>query len=116
MIEFCMNIPFDQFQKEGEERRLVSVYMKDIIPEHIFAEKRRGKQSGDMKAKLTENWENIKAECVQLFENNMDNPYVDCDEIVKYIKMTPIKNMNDFDIMRIVYSDISLEYCLAHMN
>lgn len=113
IIEFCRRLPLSQYVKNGEDRRLVRVYLKDIIPAHIMTYNRIGKQSADLRYRLSQNWEKTREEWLQQYEANKEkNKYVDCEKAIEELKQNQtVDGLAPFDLTRHMYTLMLLEYC-----
>jgi asparagine synthase (glutamine-hydrolysing) len=113
IVEFCLNIPIEQFQKAGEERRLISVYMKNIVPPHIISERRIGVQSSDIKYRLQECWPDILEYCAELFRQDQPDSLIDGvkirNDIQRFMK-TAYADIGQQDIVRLIYTALAKEY------
>lgn len=110
MVEFTNGIPYDQFTKNGIFRRLITEYMEGLVPDHIIKASGQGRQSADLKQRICKNAEQIKEEWLQIFENDMNNPMIDCEKAKEKLEKTCIQDMTDFEIVRYIYTAIFLEY------
>ena len=110
MVEFVMSIPPGQFTHNGYMRALISDYMKDYVPEHIIRERRTGRQSADLKARLISSQEKIRQEWMENYRRYADNPVIDCDRAVKSLEGVTLQDMPEFDIVRHIFTNILLEY------
>lgn len=112
LIEFCMSLPADQFAKNGVSRRLVREYMADDLPPHVANQIDRGQQSADMAQRMGRHWDRIYKELHSIFSNNKDNPVVDCDRALEELdRITEdYENVQNFDLLRIEYTALMLEF------
>lgn len=111
VIEFCMSIPYDQFNKCGEGRRLVSQYLKEYMPSHIFAKKYQGRQSADFSYRIALDWENIRNQWMQQCRECADSRYVDAGyEYVQLKKSDKVSDYTQMDLTRHVYTQMVMEY------
>lgn len=110
IIEFTRAIPKNQFTKDGCTRRLIREYMVDLMPEHVLKEKRLGRQSADLKDRILRDKEVIQAEWLKCFQSHIRNEYIDCNRAIEFIHQTPMEHMTDFQMVRMIYSCILLEY------
>lgn len=114
VLEFCLSIPFNQFQKGGEERRLISVYLKDIMPPHILSKKILGKQSADFQYRLSLRWNEIRDEWMRNYQNTHSR-YVDTIAAYEDLQKKPdINDYEKFDLVRHYYTQILLEFETNH--
>lgn len=110
IIEFVSAIPYDQFTHNGVRRRLIREYMADIIPEHIFTERRTGMQSADMKKRLLKTQDAIKAEMIENYRKHSGDLRIDCDRAIKDLDGKCFEDMDRFDISRHIFTNILLDY------
>lgn len=110
IIEFVMNAPQYVFTHNGYTRRLITDYMKELMPEHIIRERRIGRQSADLKARILKDGEKIKAEWLSNYSKYSDNCWIDCIKAASQLKDKNISDMTDFEIVRHIYTNIFLEY------
>lgn len=110
MIEFTYGIPYNQFTNDGVFRRLITEYMDDIVPKHVINEKRTGRQSADLKARICRNKEKIKYEMIRCFECNIDSEIIDCKKALQHINNKDLESMEDFEIVRLIFTASLLEY------
>ena len=113
IIEFCRRIPLSQYVKGGEDRRLVRVYLKDILPEHVIMYHQIGKQSADLKYRLSRDWEETREEWLQQYTKyNGKSEYVDCEKAMTQLEQNKaIDGLEPFDLTRHMYTLMLLEYC-----
>lgn len=114
IIEFCLSLPSEQFVKEGYQRRLVRVYMKDYVPEQILEDSMRhkGMQSADMIYRLQKRWEKIYPEVEKLLQSEIALEYLDkekTEELLENIKK-PDENRNEGEISGAIYTAILIKY------
>lgn len=111
IIEFCMSLPMEQFNKNGESRRLVSRYLRKYMPPHIFEKEYRGRQSADYSYRLSLDWENIRQQWMEQCKTCADSRYVDAGyEYIQLKKQQEISNYSQMDLTRHVYTQMVLEY------
>ena len=80
------------------------------MPEHIIRERRIGRQSADLKARILKNAEKIKAEWLSNYSKYSDNCWIDCKKAASQLKDKNISDMTDFEIVLHIYTNIFLEY------
>ncbi|MDO5292498.1 MAG: asparagine synthase-related protein [bacterium] len=111
VFEFCLNLPLEQFVKHGEQRRLITCYMKDVMPEHVMDLNRRGMQSADLKYRMRKEWTRIRKEWIQIYQGHKKNEYVDCEKAIKELEgNSTIDKLNVFNLTRHMYTLMCLEY------
>lgn len=62
LLEFCFNIPDEQYIRNGETRWLARRMLKGMIPEMVRTEQRRGLQAADWHLRLTRQRNDLRAE------------------------------------------------------
>ena len=111
VIEFCLSIPFERFSTNGEERRLVSVYLADIVPSWLLEKRIRGRQSADLQYRLSLRWDKIRDEWMLNYRDAADNPYVDTHKALRDLDEKPgIEQYKHFDLSRHIYTQLTLEF------
>ena len=111
IIEFCIHLPMEQFCKEGIDRRLVKIYLKDILPPHVIRFQKQGKQSADIRYRLSLNWESIRNEWIQIYETYEGSRYVNTVYAKRQLINQPdINEYSDFDLTRHMYTLFVLKY------
>lgn len=111
IIEFCLHLPMDQFIKNGEERRLVNVYLSDIMPKHVIKGSSIGVQGADLVFRIREHWDRIRSEWLYGYREHLDNKFVNCEKAIARIEqMKSVEDYKEFDMVRHIYSNMVLEY------
>lgn len=111
ILDFCIHLPIEQFVKNGEDRRLVRVYLKDIIPEHVMTYTQKGKQSADLVERMKKQWDKTYKEWTDLYMIYMENNYVDCKKALNDLKkIKDLGQANAFELTRHMYTLFCLEY------
>lgn len=111
VIEFCMRLPMEQFCKEGMDRRLVKVYLRELLPEHVIHFNKKGRQSADLRYRLSLDWTNVRKEWLALYEKYESSKYVDTAAAVKQLTEQPdIEAYTNFDLTRHMYTLLVLQY------
>ncbi len=111
IIEFCLQLPIEQFVKNGEERRLVNVYLSDIMPRHVINVGSIGVQGADLTFRISKHWDRIRNEWLSGYGKHMDNKFVDCKKAISRIEqMRSVDDYKEFDMVRHIYSNMVLEY------
>lgn len=86
MVELCMRLPNECFVKNGVERRLVRDYMKDLLPPVITDMKKGyGVQSSDFYYRINRDWDELKADVMELLNDPKVLKYMDREEINELI-------------------------------
>jgi len=111
IIEFCLKLPLEQFSKHGEDRRLVTQYLKAIMPTHILENKAKGSQSADLSYRLSLDWENIRMDWLKCYQKYNDSDYVDCRRAMEELQSHPdIADYKSYDLVRHIYTILVLEF------
>jgi len=95
IIEFCLNLPENQFVRDGVERRLIKKAMKGYIPDKILNSNVRGKQSADWVQRIKPYWAVIKEELLSIGDYQLEKKYLDRTIIQKNLDM-----LEGFDFIR----------------
>lgn len=111
VLEFCIRLPIFQYCRDGIDRRLVRVYMKDLLPEHIIQEKGLGRQSIDLKCRMAPHWTKIREAWLALYDKYADSKYV----TVAYARQQlldkeGIEAYEQFEIERHMFTIFVLQY------
>lgn len=109
VVEFCMNVPADIFCKNGKSRRLVSDYMRGIVPDHVIDTIDFGKQSADLIYKVMDYKDAIFRDMMNIINKDESKKVIKVEEIledIKKIKEMPEENAEMF--IRIFYTCIGL--------
>lgn len=116
IIEFCMSLPFEQYSKEGELRRLLSSYLKDVMPNKLLrGDIRRGRQSADYEHRTHKVWAQLVDSWRKIYTENSSNEFVDCSRAIndldKYDDFDEfINEFGVFAITRHIYTTEVLKY------
>lgn len=117
VLEFCLKAPIELFQHGFEWRRLCSIYLKDIMPEHVLNCSFKGIQSADFKSRIAVNWDGFIKDCKELVKKAHNN-----NELIEIVDLSKIEkdldNWDDsnklgtFDVNRMIYTMLIIEYYL----
>lgn len=114
LIEFLLTLPANQFDREGESRRLVCCYLKDYLPEAVIgcSKYHKGRQSADMLMKLQKSWERIFKELETIFQRETATRYLDVEMTMKelYQLGNNIEEADPFAVMRILYMAMLIQF------
>lgn len=111
ILEFCFRLPISQYSKEGKARRLVSVYMKDLVPPHILESRGKGRQSADIQYRMTANWKQIRDAWLEIYEKCADSKYVDIPFArQQLLDNEDISDYEQFELVRQMYTIFALQY------
>jgi len=106
VIEFCMNIPEDQWVRDGLERRLIRVAMKGILPDKYRLNTTvRGKQAADWLQRIAPEWSKACEEIATIGDFKLERKYLDIakikDRLAKNREIDPEYKEN-FDIWLLI--------------
>ncbi len=101
IIAFCAKLTPDQFTHNGYKRALITDYMKEIFPEHILKELRKGIQSGDFMDRVKLGGKKTIEEMRECCLENLDNEFVDARRILEALKSD---DPEDYDFLTINYA------------
>ncbi len=110
MVDFVLSLPPECFSKETEIRRLVSSYMRDIMPPGFFDKVYQGRQSADLKFRLLKEENYIRDYIIRVAEAHKDSPMVDTEKLLDYVRNTKMEDMTGGDIFMCFYTVFALEY------
>lgn len=111
VLEFCAHLPLNQYCKNGIERRLVKVYLKDIMPPHIIDIRKKGRQSADLHYRFSFDWENVQKEWILEYDKYKNSKYVDIDAAQKQLKeKTDLNSYSAYELTRHMFTLIALRY------
>lgn len=115
MIEFCRSLPISQYVKNAEKRRLISIYMKDMLPKEVLYAP-QGLQSADAKMRILNQAEQIKKEWINNYDRFLDNPRIDCKMALEDIREKNLQDISLFELMKHVYTNVFLEFIDANFS
>jgi Asparagine synthase (glutamine-hydrolyzing) len=95
IIDFCMNLPENQWVSDGRERRLIKLAMKDSMPDKIrLNETIRGKQAADIIQRIIPQWEEIRKEMLTIGDNELERKYLNIPLIKELLNKNRILEYN----------------------
>lgn len=95
LIQFCLNLPENQYVKDGERRSIFKRAMKGYMPEAVLSEKFKGMQSVDWVQRIKPYWPRIKEELLSVGDFALEKKYLD-----RAIVQKNLKALDDFDFIR----------------
>lgn len=114
IIEFCLSLPPEQFVKDGDQRRLIKVYMKGYVPEQILDDSMRhkGMQSADMIFRLQKRWSEIYPELKELLQSEVALEYLNQEKTKDLLEniRKPDENVNEGDVTGSIYIAILVKF------
>lgn len=115
IIEFCMQLPVNQFVYRGIERRLVREYLSSYLPGEIIKDrKRRGLQSADMVYRLSKEWPEIYKECSELIDHELAGKLLNTQKLKAKLETyrRGLPTNAAFEIMKCLYSILLVKYMI----
>jgi asparagine synthase (glutamine-hydrolysing) len=113
MIQFCYNLPENQFVYHGVERRLIREYMKDKIPSKILSEtlRKKGVQSADFIFKIDRVRKSIYEE-IKLILNEEVKHYIDTSLYEKDISilLKSLEENQSSEVTKLLYTGLMLRF------
>lgn len=107
LIEYVLTLKADQFDREGESRRLVTCYLRDFLPDKVIAcsENHKGKQSADMQLKLKKEWPRICGEMERIYRSETAKRYLNVPVVLKELHQMEddVVHVEPFAVMRMIY-------------
>ena len=89
VIEFCINLPENQWVRNGEERSFIRHAMKGYMPDKVRLNTTvRGRQAADWIQRIIPDWDKTWQEIATIGENELERKYLD----IPLIKDTLEKN------------------------
>ncbi len=111
VLEFCARLPVEQYCKHGIERRLVKVYLKDIMPPHVIDIRKKGVQSADLKYRFSLNWKQIREEWLIEYDKYAQSRYIDIYKAKnQLLQFESIDDYSAYDLTRHMYTILALRY------
>ncbi len=112
LIEFCLQLPMNQFVYRGYDRRLVKEYLKDYLPKEIIDARQKGLQSADFNHRLAKKWEKIYQECDKLLQEEIAEQLLDVAKLKKELDSlhTELAKNDALEINKLLYSILMVKY------
>ena len=111
VVEFCVSLPISQYVKNGEDRRLASVYMSDMMPPKVIKSTQKGRQSADLKERCVRESDRLIKEWLEIYKANMNNEFVDCAKAISELEnIQTLNDIREYDIVRHIYTLSVIEY------
>ena len=76
VMEFCLAIPDAQYAKDGLDRRLIRVGLKDLMSPQVLGNSRRGRQAADIGWRVRDSWQEISQALDQLEDSPLARQYL----------------------------------------
>lgn len=114
MVELVMAMPLSRFVRDGEERRLIREYMKDMIPSEILiqTDSHKGRQSADMVNRLRPHWQRIYKSLQELINSPEGKEYLNYRSYREALKAFDkgIRDTDEFEIIKLIYSTMAIKF------
>ncbi|MDR3598908.1 MAG: asparagine synthase-related protein [Desulfosporosinus sp.] len=82
LIEFCVNIPENQWVRAGKERRLIRVAMKGYMPDKVRLNTTvRGQQAADWMQRIGPQWKEVCEELSEIGAFELERRYLDIPKL-----------------------------------
>lgn len=96
LIEFCINLPENQWVREGNERRFIRCAMEGILPDKLRLNTAvRGKQAADWIQRIIPEWEQISEEIENIGAFELEKKYLNIPKIKKCLEENKTLNHNN---------------------
>lgn len=97
VIEFCINLPEDQWVRDGNERRFIRCAMKGYMPDEVRLNTTvRGKQAADWCQRIMTEWNKTCEEIATIGKNELERKYLDIRKIKQFLSENKeLKHNND---------------------
>lgn len=85
VMELCLAIPNEQFQRSGENRRLIRRAMQGYLPDAVRLNTRIGLQAADQGQRVLENRDEIEAAIAEMEKHDLTRQVLDLPRMVKVL-------------------------------
>ena len=112
LIELVLSLPIECFVDAETDRRLVRVYMKDIIPDFIRMDfYHRGSQGDSGFDQIRAQWEEIKNDLILQYNLPAGKKYLGNMKLDEWVEQMDEKERSiDFNLMKAIYLGYLSEY------
>lgn len=110
LVDFCMSLPPHQFTCDGVRRRMVSEYMKTLMPPHILSNTKIGRQSADQNIRILRKKEEVVSDWLRIYREHLDDPRVDTEKAIRDLEERKLEDCEEFDMTRLIYTACFLRY------
>jgi asparagine synthase (glutamine-hydrolysing) len=86
LIEFCLAIPNEQYQRNGQDRALIRRAMKGLLPDEIRLNKQRGLQAADLHQRLLAELPQVQAALDKLETSALARQMLDLPKINQVLR------------------------------
>ncbi len=112
IIELVLSLPIECFVDAKTDRRLVRVYMKDLIPDIICSDYcHRGSQGDSGYDQIRERWDEIKEDLIQKYNLPAGIKYLGNMKLRDWVEQMDEKARSvDFNLMKAIYLGYLCQY------
>lgn len=102
LVEFCLSLPEDQYQRNGQRRWLVRRAMADRLPAQILGNALRGLQAADWFARMIQHRVRLLAELARFDQSDLARRAIDLPRLRRLVEAMPsadpadVRTMNDY--------------------
>jgi asparagine synthase (glutamine-hydrolysing) len=86
VVEFCFSLPDEQYSKNGQKRLLIRRAAKDLLPESVIWNEKRGLQSSDIYLRLKSEKNDFRLVIEKLQKAHLPQKYLNIDFLYKTYK------------------------------
>ncbi len=98
VIEFCINLPENQWVRDGEERRFIRHAMKGYMPDMVRLNTTvRGRQAADWMQRIAPEWAEVYKEMETIGDNELERKYLDIPRIKRFLAANKALSPDDND-------------------
>ncbi|MDP4124822.1 MAG: asparagine synthase-related protein [Bacillota bacterium] len=98
VIEFCINLPENQWVRDGEERRFIRHAMKGYMPDMVRLNTTvRGRQAADWMQRIAPEWAAVYKEMETIGDNELERKYLDIPRIKRFLAANKELSPDDND-------------------
>jgi asparagine synthase (glutamine-hydrolysing) len=98
VIEFCINLPENQWVRNGEERRFIRRAMEGYMPDMVRLNSTvRGKQAADWMQRIAPHWAEVYPEMETIGDNELERKYLDIPKIKRFLAENKELSPDDHD-------------------
>jgi len=98
VIEFCINLPENQWVRDGEERRFIRHAMEGCMPDKVRLNTTvRGRQAADWMQRIAPEWAAVYKEMETIGDNELERKYLDIPRIKRFLAANKELSPDDHD-------------------
>ncbi len=99
LVQFCLSLPEDQYQRDGESRRLIRRVMTGRLPAEVLGLKKRGLQAADWLERLRSAQNRVEASLHRFEQSDLASRALDLPRLRGLVKRLPNTGGNARDTM-----------------